>query len=86
MSTKEKPYKGQIAHCIKRALPPEQKQEAEEMYGPNLGYYYLCQFVGHPRFGTTGKLDGAHTSLVVKEFKKGKKTYVETLNSMYEKI
>lgn len=79
-----KPFMGIIRHLGKVELRDDLKELANKEYGPNLGYYYNCQFVGHPRFGTTSKLAGAHTSLVVKEYTKKKKRFVETLNSVYQ--
>lgn len=76
-----KPFKCVIKDCIKVEVAPEKL----EGFKPNLGYFYICRFIGHPQFGTTGKLAGAQTSLVVKEYEEGGKQFIETLNSVYEK-
>lgn len=64
--TDTKPYKGRLRHATK----------VYKDGCPGLGYYYTCQFDGHPQFdGQWGR-----TSYVVKE----EGSYIETNNSIYE--
>lgn len=79
-----KQFKGIIRHLRKIELTEDLKEKANKVYGENLGYYYGCQFIGHPQFGTTSLFAPSHTSLVVKEYTKKKKKFVETLNSVYQ--
>lgn len=81
----KKKFKCYIRFAHKQQLSEDLFTIATEAYGPHLGYYYYCQFIKHPRFGTPGKLSGAHTSLVVKETElKNGDLKIETLNSIYK--
>lgn len=63
-------------------LAPKSVGYKPEIYGPNLGYIIVGDFMNHPTFrGLDGR--GGHTSLVVKHYKNGK---IETLNSRYQLI
>ncbi len=82
---KSKPFKGSIEIQEKRDVS-KILEEFKGIYPSNLGYYYYVRFIDHPTFGTTTKLSGAHTSLVVREYEENGEKFVETLNSIYKVV
>lgn len=83
MTSIDKPYKGEIWRVQKHEFSEDQKQKLNEMYGPNLGFIFYCDFLNHPVFrGLDGF--GGHTSLVVKYDEETGE--VETLNSRYKVV
>lgn len=77
-----KAFKGRITNVRKDQFSSRSgRSYRRDIYGPNLGYLFRCDFLDHPRFGFSR---GGHTSLVVSYDKATGD--LETLNSRYKVV